>query len=70
LLHHRQHRLGRAIKQLDLTPKIVPMQILRANQDAFANFLDRLRDLVERGGERLDILAFQRRDERLAELLG
>jgi hypothetical protein len=60
LLDHRQHRLGRASKQLGLTPKIVPGQIRRANQDAFASFLDRLWNFVERAGERLNVFALQR----------
>src|ERR1700720_4621095 len=42
----------------------------RKNQDTFADFFHGLGNLVERGRERLDVLAFQRRDECLAELLG
>src|SRR5438128_1048302 len=42
----------------------------RKDQDAFADFLHGLGNLIERSRERLNVLAFQRRDERLAELLG
>ncbi len=50
--------------------EIVAVQIVRTDQDALADFLDRLGNFVERGGEGLDVFALERGDESLAELLG
>ena len=46
------------------------VEIVRTYQDALADFLDCLRNLIKGGGERLDVFALQRRDEGLAKLLG
>ena len=70
LFHHREDGLGRLVEQLQMFLKIAAVQIARTNQNAFADFLDRLRNFVERSGERLDVFALQRRDESLAKLLG
>ena len=50
--------------------KTAPVQIGRENQDPFADFLDRLRDFVESGGERLNVFSLKRSDESLAKLFG
>src|SRR5207247_5175827 len=63
LFHHREHSLGGLIEKLDLLGKTWRRQILRTNQHALANFLNRLWNFVERSGERLYVFAFQRRDE-------
>src|ERR1041385_7496468 len=46
------------------------VQVRRKNQDSLADFLNRLRNLVECRGERLDVFALQRSDESFAELFG
>ena len=68
--HHREHRFGGLVEQLEMLLETAAVQIGRENQDALADFLDRLGNFVERRGQRLDVLAFQRSDERLAELFG
>ena len=68
--HHRQDGLGRLVEQLEMLLEIATVQISGTDQNAFADFLDRLRDLIKRGGERLDVFALQRSDEGLAQLLG
>ena len=65
LFHHREHGFRRLIEQFDLFAKAAAVQILRTNQNALADFLDRLRNFIERRRERLNVFAFQRRDERL-----
>ena len=66
--------IGGLLKQADLLGKIHAMDLLRREQDAFAEFLDGLRDAVKRDAERLDVLAFERGDERgiegVADLAG
>ena len=46
LFYHRQHRFGGLIEQLDLLTETLPCQIFRADQNAFANFLDRFRYFI------------------------
>ena len=65
--HHREHGFRGLIEQFDLF-ETAAVDVLRKNHNALADFLDRLGNLIERRGQRLDILAFQRRDECLAEL--
>ena len=45
--------------------KLVTVQIAREDQDPLADFLDGLRNFVERGGESLNVFAFERSNERL-----
>ena len=63
-----------ALEQLDLAAEIRRADLGAAEQQALPELLERLGDLVERGAEGLDVLAFERRDERLrqpgAEFLG
>ena len=70
LFHHREHRFGRLIEQLDLFAETAAMQILRTNQNALADFLDRLGYFIKRGRQRLNVFAFERRDKCFAKLLG
>src|SRR3954464_209165 len=46
------------------------VQFRRENQDSLPDFLHGFGNLVERGGEGLDVFAFERSDEGLAKLLG
>src|SRR5215212_6523890 len=50
--------------------KTAAVQVGRENKNPFADLLDRLRNFIKRGGQRLDVFALERRDESLAELLG
>src|SRR6266404_2084733 len=70
LFHHREHGLGRLIKELHLFAETATLQIFRANQDALAYFLHRLRDFIKRGRKRLNVFTLQRGDKRFAKLLG
>src|SRR5207248_11441147 len=58
------------VKEFDLTPEIVPVQVLRTNQNPLADFLDCLRNFVERTGQRLNVFTLQRSDERFRKFLG
>jgi hypothetical protein len=46
------------------------VQVGRKNKDPFPDFLDGLGNFVEGRGQGLDVFAFERCDERLAELFG
>src|SRR5437762_1008689 len=70
LFYHGQHCFSRLIEELDLLAKIAALQILRADQNPLADFFYVLRYLIKRAGQRLNVLAFQRRDESFAKLLG
>ena len=58
-----EHDVGGPLQQADLLGKIYPAHVLRRHQDAGAELLDGLGDLVEGVGQVLDILALQRSDE-------
>src|ERR1041384_4311233 len=47
-----------------------PVEVGWENQNSLADFLNRLRNLVERRGERLDVFALEWGDESFAELFG
>ena len=47
-----------------------PPEVGRENQNSLADFFNGFRNLVERRRERLNVLAFERSDERFAELFG
>ena len=70
LLDHGQHRFGRLIEQLDLFTKAAAAEVLRENENAFADFLHCLRYLIKSGRQSLNVFAFQRRDECLGKLFG
>ncbi len=60
LFHHRHHFFRGLVEQFEVALEIAPAQIFGTNQNALADFLDRLGNFVERGGQRLDVFAFQR----------
>ncbi len=68
--HHREHGLGGLVEQLEMFLETAAVQVCRENQDALPDFLNGLGNLVERGSEGLDVLAFERSDESFAKLLG
>ena len=45
------------------------VQLAREDHDPLPDLFHRLRNLIERRGQGLDVFAFQRRDERFAKLL-
>src|SRR2546421_1053342 len=69
-LYHREDGFRGLIEQVQMFLETASVQVSGKNQDPLADFLDRLGNFVERRGERLDVFAFERRDERLTKLLG
>src|SRR5471030_319041 len=70
LLHHEHDGLGGLQHELGLALKRGVRHAAGVDGQALDNFFDLLRDAVKRERKRLDILALERRDEGLAQLLG
>src|SRR5438477_1646859 len=68
LPNHGEHSFCSLLEKFHLPAETASMQIFRTNQDAFADFLHRLRDFIKRGRQRLNIFTFEWRDEFLAKL--
>src|SRR2546423_8068075 len=69
-LYHREDGFRGLIEQVQMFLETAAVEIRRENQDPFPDFLDRLGNFVERGGERLDVFALEWSDESFAKLLG
>jgi len=62
-LYQFEHDVGGPLQQVDLLGKINSADVLRRDQDAGGEFVNRLGYLVEGVGKILDVLALERRDE-------
>ena len=67
-LHHRQDGLRSLVEQFQMLLETAAVEFARKNQDPLSDLFHRLRNLVKRRCQGLNVLSFQRRDERLAEL--
>jgi hypothetical protein len=68
--YHGEDRFGGLVEELEVFLEAASVEVRRENQDPLPDFLDGLWNFVERGRERLDIFALERRDERFAKLFG